>query len=253
MHEDVVVVGVVVDHALAQVLQGRTHAVVEVGQPALDERPAARALDVVEIVADPAGAAQIPLEIAVGGGGFEAGETAIDRPQGRAQALEERCARPVPGGDFGPELPRQEGEESRPVALARGRSDFDDRRAVARRDRALQGEAGLAHREVGEHRVLQLEVRLRLAGVRDLEHEAPAREIDPEIEVAFAGERHDLAGESEALPDEASGVVRREVGQRAVDFGHGPILASAKHGHRSHPSPAADLAGAPGKLSPGWW
>ena len=102
--DDVVVVGVVVDHPLAQPVERRPHAGVEVGEPALDQRAPAAVLDVLQVVADPARLPQVPFELAV-----RRRRSRSRRDRGRSSPASRRGSRGAPPTDGEGRKPRTTG------------------------------------------------------------------------------------------------------------------------------------------------
>ena len=170
-HEDVVVVGVAVDDAAPQAGERRRDLGLVTGERPLDEGPPCRVLHVVERAADPRGAGEVPLEVAVGLGVLEARERLVHLAEEPAEAEEQlRAAR----AGLGQRRPRQPGEHPHEPGRAVRARDGGRGVAAERGHDARQGQVRGALREVPERRTLQLHEPPLARGVHGLQDEEPA-------------------------------------------------------------------------------
>ena len=218
--QDVVVVGVAVDHRVRQSRQSRLDVAREPGGDLVEERAPGGVGDGVAVTGDDlAGAHDVPVEVAVGVRMVEPLERVGEPPEHRAQVAPQRRRR---GCRVRHQRPRQVLEQAHEVAV-----DLGDLRAVARPAYRLDGQAGRGR----ARRDLELGVEdvARLEGVGHLEHPARAvRRGDPEDPVALAGEVGGRPLDPVDLEDDPLGLGGGRQG-RVVEQRHAP------HPRRSEP------------------
>jgi hypothetical protein len=221
--EHVVIVGVAVDDASPQARErGHDLGLVACQRPR-HEGPACRVAHVVERAPDPAGAGEVPLEVAVGLGVLEAEERLIQLGEEPAEPAEQFGRARAGLGQRRPEQPREHPREPRRAVRAR-----DERHEVAaqRRDDAGKGQVRRALREVPQRPALQVHEPLFARRVHRLQDEdAVVGGGDAEVVVELAGERLNLGLEPVKPSDEESGVRLGQGVGRAALGQHGRILA----------------------------
>ena len=155
------------------------------------------------------------------------------RPEDRSRRDRDRARRGSPRGSRGapravssvapsPDhiLSGKEGEDAHPVALTARRFDGDERFPVARGYDSLQRQTRLPFRQVSEGGMLQLEAFARLAGMGDLEHEARACRIDPEVEIPLSCQSGDLSIQPETSLCDARGIGQGKRRRGKMNGGH---------------------------------
>jgi len=207
--QHVVVVGVVVDHAVAQRPEARQRRRREAVEQALDQRPPRVSRDLGEQRTDHRGGARdVPVELAVRGRVVERGERAVERAHEAAEVGEQRRRVRARRRE---RRARQPGQQPDVVAATVGARHALDLPAVAAGDHARARHAAAEPGRVRHRRVLRREHRLVLAGVRDLEHVArAAARVDAEVLVTLAGELMRPAVDAEQPRDEGGGLVGSE-------------------------------------------
>ena len=221
-HDHVVVVRVPVDQAAPQAGEGGRHLRLVPRERPLDERATAGIGDAVERPADPAGAREVPGEVAVGVRVIEAREGAVhlaEQPSERAQQLRRAGAGLREGR---PREPRQHPDQ--PGSAVRSR---DDRRLPARAGRhdAGQGQVRRALADAAQRRTLQLDEAPLARGVHGLQHEGPAVGGDePEVVVELPREHAGLGLEAvEAAGERGRVGLGQRMGGAALGL-HGGIV-----------------------------
>ena len=233
--ERVPVVAVAVDHGAAQPRQrGHDGRFVQVEEPP-GERLAQRVRDLRQPVADPARSRQVPLQLAVGGGVLEAGQSAVHPSEDLPEALVQLAG---PRARLGERHAVDPGQEEREPRATREVADTRERLAAERGNDARQLERRGVPREVAQGLRLQRDEGGAALPVHDLQHEAAAvPAVEAEVVVVLAGQRCRRAGDAEALARDALRDLRRG--------GRGRILD-----HRAaHRGAGASPTSAPGSIA----
>ena len=236
--QDVVVVRVAVDDAASQAGEGGHDLRLVAREHPLDERPPLRLPHVPEGAADPRGAGEVPLEVAVGLGVVEAREGRVELAQHPPEARQQlRRAR----SGFGQRRSRQPAEHpDEPRGPVRPRDDRDGLPLPRRHDPR--------HRQVRrprldplQGRALQLDEAPLARRVHRLQHVAPAvrrREAEVVVELAGQGECFDLEA-VEAAGERPRGRLGQGVGGATLGQ-HDRDLSPGQGAKRGHPDEGGD-------------
>ena len=157
------------------------------GEQAFDQPPARFVFDVPEVLANPAGAARIPFQVALRRGMGEPGQRGVHGAEQRAEAAQQFRRVRAHARQHPPGHPRQQPHEVRP-ALRVGDRDhgFAIDRVLDTRKRQL----GRPRGQVRERGVLELDDARVLLRVRDLQHVAPVAGIlQHDVLIALARQR----------------------------------------------------------------